>query len=1158
MKKLFSFLGLAIMFAFASCMKEEVDLGDGSEKVVRFSVNLPQQEALSRTAFSDPVLKDHQMRLFLYVMYGEKDQEKIVEVKTLNHTFTAENSAAIFDIRLVTDKTYKVAVWADFGEDYYKVTGDVDGTPKVEMASQTIAGSNNLYDAYFAIQDVTFTKANETVNMTLSRPFGLVKINTLDYKEGAVVNAGLLPTHYTTTISVPVEMSLLDGTVGDPKEVTITSEDANIADVKNSGELSFDYFFAEEEQANLESFTMKYSNADNDEIVSYEFTNIPVRRNYKTNISGNILTKQGTISVTIDQLWAGELPQNYTEVNSMVDLQEAIDNAKDGDVIVLTAGEYTGNIVLANTQAKSFTIQGVNAGINQATLTSTPAEETVFTGQLFSDRLSTDQLKDLKIVVDGITFKGDGYKIANNQYNAISDLTIQNCKFIPSTSENNSFFIATNHNASDNCRSTIRLYNNKIGDKNVSFNSYYLVRLWAVKHVEVVGNLFEVQENFAGLQHINISNLSGAEDASIVVKNNTFVNGKAGVTISSWKVGDGTWSDNFYKGTIEVSGNTFINVAPNSISNPLRNNVPVFVSPEFKNDNVADGREVDHGQFDADIIIKDNEYQGYTPRENVIVNLRTFIRSVEDLKKFAQDVNNGKTYKGETVVLDEDLDLGSENWEPIGKVAGNNKFMGTFDGNGKTIRNLKISDRGEEETVGLFGVLNGTVKDLRIEGVNITHITDGRIAGGIGVVAGSIFNTGLIENVVVRDVNINGNRWSGGIVGYLYGSVKNCRVENITLTLTPDNVTGNYDNGDKAGGIVGYSASDNKGEISGNSAKNVTIKGYRDLGGIAGAANTIALTNNTVENITIEVDQKTGYYGMEDPNAEFVLGRSLDGKTLDVTNTSTGENKVSYVYFVENGTYLNKLNKILSSNSTFYVEAGEYASFGLYTQGKENVSLIADGEVIVNGRLTFGTHSNYTRSIPESTLIEGFTVKGELFLNACGKYVVKNNKAAQITMKTFGLTDDPSYTSDIEFIGNTVDGTLATTPQSYGIFLVPNVTGYKLNVTGNTIRNVGSHAFVIQGSGDGSAKTTPGAYSITENNFESWGLANGDNRGAVKVWADTSIAPESMEGGSVSDLSEAAKAFVNSVLSGNNVFPDPLRENCVIFEFYGLPFNSLE
>ena len=106
-------------------MKEEVDLGSGSEQTVRFSVNLPQQEALSRAAFSDPVLKDHPMRLFLYVMYGEENQEKIVAVETLTHTFTTENSAAVFDIRLVTDKTYKVAVWADFGDKYYMVTGKV-------------------------------------------------------------------------------------------------------------------------------------------------------------------------------------------------------------------------------------------------------------------------------------------------------------------------------------------------------------------------------------------------------------------------------------------------------------------------------------------------------------------------------------------------------------------------------------------------------------------------------------------------------------------------------------------------------------------------------------------------------------------------------------------------------------------------------------------------------------------------------------------------------------------------------------------------------------------------------------------------------------------------------------------------------------------------
>ena len=66
--------------------------------------------------------------------------------------------------------------------------------------------------------------------------------------------------------------------------------------------------------------------------------------------------------------------------------------------------------------------------------------------------------------------------------------------------------------------------------------------------------------------------------------------------------------------------------------------------------------------------------------------------------------------------------------------------------------------------------------------------------------------------MTVRNANIAGNRWTGGIVGYIYGSVKDCSVSNIEITLTSDNLTGNYDNGDKAGGIVGMSASDNGGE----------------------------------------------------------------------------------------------------------------------------------------------------------------------------------------------------------------------------------------------------------------------------------------------------------------------------------------------------------
>ena len=553
-----------------------------------------------------------------------------------------------------------------------------------------------------------------------------------------------------------------------------------------------------------------------------------------------------------------------------------------------------------------------------------------------------------------------------------------------------------------------------------------------------------------------------------------------------------------------------------------------------------------------------NEKDAVTEENNTLL-----LNTAGQLSSFATAVNGGNTFSGTNVALGADIDLNNMNWTPAG--TSTDAFKGTFDGQGYTIRNLKISGLDNSTIVGLFGRLNGTVRNLVIDGADISHTSDGN--GGIGVVAGSINNTGLIENVTVRNANIAGNRWTGGIVGYIYGSVKDCSVSNIEITLIPDKLTDNYDNGDKAGGIVGMSASDNGGEVTGNTADNVTIKGYRDLGGIAGAANGSALKNNSASNITITVDQVTGWYGDETANAGIILGRKLDNSTLDGSNTESGENSISKSYRISQGssrTKDGKINFIPESNSTYYVAAGEYAGLDVYTNSKTNVSMIAlkdgDNNVIINGKATFGTHSNYTRSIPENISIEGFTVKGELFLCACGTLVAKNNKAAQLTVKTFGLTDDPSYTSDITLTGNIIDGTLGTAPQKYGIYIVPNVTGYKLTVEGNTLQNVGSHGFVIQGNGDGSATTTIGEYSITGNKFESWGLGEKENRGAVKVWADTEIAPEDLTGSSVNALSEKAKTFVNHFLdkNNNNTFPSQLLDNCCIFEFYGLAFDSLE
>ena len=280
------------------------------------------------------------------------------------------------------------------------------------------------------------------------------------------------------------------------------------------------------------------------------------------------------------------------------------------------------------------------------------------------------------------------------------------------------------------------------------------------------------------------------------------------------------------------------------------------------------------------------------------------IENLSGLKWLAKQVNNGyNTFKGETVVLTAPIDLleyqedgeTRVSWTPIGLNADKASclFQGTFNGQGNTISNLYVETETGYTSAGFFGALNGTAKNFIINGATIKHITtansDGYTDNGIAVVAGSLYNVGHVEGVTVKNAKVEGNRYLGGISGFTYGSVKNCTVENIKLTATPNKLAnGKYDNGDKVGGVAGYFVSEGTYELSGNKASKVTIKGYRDLGGIVGCADGAGqVYNNDVNTGKITIDQVTNFYEKEDYNAAEIVGRIMKNGTLGSNNTHT-------------------------------------------------------------------------------------------------------------------------------------------------------------------------------------------------------------------------------------------------------------------------------
>ncbi|SEM57609.1 hypothetical protein SAMN04487902_101549 [Prevotella sp. ne3005] len=248
------------------------------------------------------------------------------------------------------------------------------------------------------------------------------------------------------------------------------------------------------------------------------------------------------------------------------------------------------------------------------------------------------------------------------------------------------------------------------------------------------------------------------------------------------------------------------------------------------------------------------------------------ISTFEHLKTFATYVNND-ILSTEYIKLGGNIDCTNQTgFEPIGN--NNKSFVGTFDGDKKTITGLIFSATNPDGVAGLFGnigrinqntdvITRGTVKNLTLNSCQFGNGNrNGAIAGYLNY--GTIENctvtsctissgnsqstnsggiTGMVFNGVVKDCTVNGgvitssttdsnngDVVAGGIAGYVYGGseINGCTVTDVEINSTC-NLNGNGHNS-YSGGIVGWDE-DNSGSfpvISGNSVTGTTTVNSAD------------------------------------------------------------------------------------------------------------------------------------------------------------------------------------------------------------------------------------------------------------------------------------------------------------------------------------------
>ena len=314
------------------------------------------------------------------------------------------------------------------------------------------------------------------------------------------------------------------------------------------------------------------------------------------------------------------------------------------------------------------------------------------------------------------------------------------------------------------------------------------------------------------------------------------------------------------------------------------------------------------------------------------------ITTAEELKWFRDEVNHGRknicakiadnveVIDMSTVchAADKSQNLEEVSWEPIGNTT--NKYMGTFDGNNKTITNLYIN--ANQEYSGLFGyTFISTIKNLTFVNANVTNTNS-----FTGILVGYGYG-GTYQNIMTStSCEVNGGDVTGGIAGKLAGNAYNC--VNYATVQGKEQVGGLFSSYDSStsitacanygkvtassqwvGGLVGYF---NSGTIQ-DCANYGDVKGTNRVGGMAGFVSSGKIQNvfsygnvsatNSTQNIGMAFGSGSGttegmvaYYsgakltanGQEKDVKAFGSGTPSEDKATGFTETQLKSGFVAY------------------------------------------------------------------------------------------------------------------------------------------------------------------------------------------------------------------------------------------------------------------------
>ena len=353
MKKLiFSAAVLASAFFAASCQQEEfAPAAEGN--VVTFEVSIP--EVVATKAGEGYQADGSNVNDLVYAVYSttadnlEDAQADLDDLRffyavneTSGKSFNDEGKSVV-SLELLNDQNYLTLFWAQSNDAWVSAQGNNINLLNVTYPT-SMAANNEHLEAFSGVSFIKNVKGARKETVTLTRPFAQINLATTMPK---AFSANLSQSEMTVAKaaeSFNVATQLASG----EKTVSFTAANVPVADFKTGYTYAgANYIFA---NGNVDVTYKIYTSHGNVENI---VPAVPVEKNYRTNILGNLLTSETEYTVELDKNWADA---EITIANTTEAAQAALDAAADGAIIKLEPGVNYGTLLIRPVEGQPNTI----------------------------------------------------------------------------------------------------------------------------------------------------------------------------------------------------------------------------------------------------------------------------------------------------------------------------------------------------------------------------------------------------------------------------------------------------------------------------------------------------------------------------------------------------------------------------------------------------------------------------------------------------------------------------------------------------------------------------------------------------------------------------------------------------------------------------------